>query len=322
MELSKGQKYTGTVLVANPQRDIAIISLPQPLDLPQVRFGTTKVVQQERVYALGYPYDLPFTITEGTVSSPEHIDRGNKYIQTDAAINPGNSGGPLVNEHGEIVGMNTQMYRDAQNIGFALPVEYVVEEMEMFSEDDVESGYNVRCPSCMVLLENKADYCENCGAKIAVDEFFEQRPLNDIEAFVEGQLQKHGHDPIMARRGSPLYWEFYKGSAQIRIFVYKNDFLFASSPLVKLPRKNLVELYQHMLTAPVLPYRFTLTNDIIYLSYRVHISDLFAQGQQERIGHELLGLSEKADELDNQLIEQFNCKWTSFSRPETETAEA
>ena len=215
--------------------------------------------------------------------------------------------------------MNTQVYRDAQNIGFALPVEYLAEEMEMFKDDDVSTGYNVRCPSCMVLLSNKADYCDNCGAKISVDTYFEQRTLNDIETFVEGQLQQHGYDPIMARRGRPLYWEFYKGSAQIRVFVFNNDFLYATSPLVKLPRKNLVELYRYLLQEPVPPYRFTMTDDLIYLSYRVHLADLYASGQKDRIGNELLGLSEQADKLDDLLIEKFNCKWTTFSRPEAES---
>jgi serine protease Do len=316
IELSNGEKHVGTVLVANPQRDIALVSLAEPLDLPAVRFGTDKVAQQERVFALGFPYDLPFTITEGTVSSPEHIDRENKYIQTDAAINPGNSGGPLVNQNGEIVGMNTQVYRDAQNIGFALPVEYLVEEIEMFGEDNVSSGYNVRCPSCSVLLGDKAEYCDNCGAKISVDAFFQERPLNNVEKFVEGQLAKHGHDPVMTRRGMPLYWAFYSGSAQIRVFVYRNDFLFATSPLVKLPRKNLVELYKYLLSDPVPPYRFTMTDDVVYLSYRSHLADLADPEQRERIGNELLGISAQADALDNQLIEKFGCKWTNQSRQE------
>lgn len=318
VELSNGEKHVGTVLVANPQRDIALVSVAEPLDLPDVHFGETKVAQQERVYALGYPYDLPFTITEGTVSSPEHIERENKYIQTDAAINPGNSGGPLVNNNGEIVGMNTQVYRDAQNIGFALPAEYIIEEIEMFGEDEVSGGYNVRCPSCSVLLGDSAEYCDNCGAKIAVDAFFQQRPLNNVERFVEDQIAKHGLDPIMTRQGMPLYWQFYTGSAQIRVFVYRNDFLFATSPLVKLPRKGLVELYKYLLSDPVPPYRFTMTNDVVYLSYRSHLADLADPDQRERIGRELLGISELADRLDNQLINEYGCKWTTQSHAEDE----
>ena len=127
VELSNGEKVVGTVLVTNPQKDIALVTIDKPLDLPQITLQDKKVAQQEKVFALGYPYDLPFTVTEGIVSSPEFVEREVKYIQTDAALNPGNSGGPLVNGNGEIVGMNTQVFRNAQNIGFALPVEYIVE---------------------------------------------------------------------------------------------------------------------------------------------------------------------------------------------------
>jgi len=318
IELSNGDKFVGNVLVANPQRDIALIRLDKPLDLPSVQIESRGVEQQDRVFALGYPYDLPFTITEGTVSSPERIDREMKYIQTDAALNPGNSGGPLVNEAGQIIGMNTQVYRDAQNIGFALPVEYLVEEFEMFKEDEVSDGYNVRCPACSVLLGDQAEYCDNCGAKISVEAYFEQRPLNSIEQFVESELAKADQDPYMARRGQPLYWEFYSGSAQIRIFIYRHDFLYATSPLVKLPRKNLVDLYKYLLSVPYPPYRFTMTGDVIYLAYRVHLADLADQEQKGRIGRELLQIAQKADELDNHLIDKYGCKWAAQSKQEAE----
>ena len=312
--LANGEKHLGEVLVTNPRRDIALVAVPHALDLPVVNFAAASVAQQDRVYALGYPYDLPFTVTEGTVSSPEHTDRDTKYIQTDAPLNPGNSGGPLVNQAGEIVGMNTQVYREAQNIGFALPNEYLREELTMFAEDQVEGGFNVRCPDCSGLLGDAAEYCDNCGAKIAVEAFFQERPLNATEAFVESQFVKHGLDPIMARKGMPMYWEFYAGSAQIRIFVYRNDFLFAAAPLAKLPRKNLVDLYKYLLSDAVAPYRFTMTGDVIYLSYRAHLADLMDAQQRERIGQELFSITKKADSLDNELVEKYGCSWASQSK--------
>ncbi len=318
IHLPNGEKHSGQVLVTNPKRDIALVTLPHALDLPSIQFSQAKVTQQERVFALGYPYDLPFTITEGTVSSPEHVDQEMKYIQTDAPLNPGNSGGPLVNQAGEIVGMNTQVYRDAQNIGFALPVEYLREELDMFIEDEVSEGYNVRCPDCSGLLADAAEYCDNCGAKIAVEAYFQERPLNSTERFVEDQFEKHGMDPVMSRKGMPMFWEFYAGSAQIRIFVYRNDFLFATSPLAKLPRKNLVELYKYLLNDAVSPYRFTMTGDVIYLSYRAHLADLVNPEQRDRIGHELFSIAAQADKLDNLLVEQFGCKWAAQSKQDNE----
>jgi serine protease Do len=314
VELCNGEKVVGTVLVANPQKDIALVTVEKYLDLPQITLQDRKVSQQEKVFALGYPYDLPFTVTEGIVSSPEFVDREVKYIQTDAALNPGNSGGPLVNQNGEIVGMNTQVFRNAQNIGFALPVEYILEEISMFREDGVTKGYNVRCPSCSDLVTEQTEYCENCGTQLSIDAFFQQRPLSLLEQFVESRLAGLGVDPILARKGMPDYWEYYRGSAQIRIFVYRNDFLFSTSPLVRLPRKGLVELYTYLLSDPVAPYRFTMTDDVIYLAYRAHLSDLSDPEQRERIGGELMALGKRADELDNYLIDKFNCKWATQSK--------
>jgi serine protease Do len=317
VELSNGDKIVGNVLVANPQKDIALITVDRALDLPQITLQDKKVAQQEKVFALGYPYDLPFTVTEGIVSSPEFVDREVKYIQTDAALNPGNSGGPLVNGDGEIVGMNTQVFRNAQNIGFALPVEYIVEEISMFREDEVTEGYNVRCPSCSDLVTRQVEYCDNCGTQLSFDAFFQQRPLNPLEQFVESKLAGLGVDPILARKGMPDYWEYYRGSAQIRIFVYRNDFLFSTSPLVRLPRKGLVELYTYLLSDPVPPYRFTMTDDVIYLAYRTHLGDLADPDQRGRIGNELMALGQRADELDNFLIEKFNCQWATQSKQDS-----
>jgi len=104
-------KIIGNVFLVNPHRDLAFISVEQSSSLPAITIKDTKVMQQEKVYALGYPFDLPFTITEGIVSSPEYQYEENMYIQTDAALNPGNSGGPLVNGNGEIVGINTRCFR-------------------------------------------------------------------------------------------------------------------------------------------------------------------------------------------------------------------
>lgn len=318
VELYNEEKHLGRVLVVNPHRDIALVALDKKLDLPLVELSDTSVTQQEQVFALGFPYDLPFNVTEGIVSSPEFVDREVKYIQTDAALNPGNSGGPLVNTNGEVVGMNTQVYRDAQNIGFAIPVAYLIEEIGMFKEDDVTDGYGVRCPSCAVLLEESVDYCDNCGMQISVNEFFEQRPQSGIENFVESELTKLGQEPVLARTGHSHYWEYYRGSAMIRVFVYRNDYLYSTSPLGRLPRKKIVELYNYMLSDPVPPYRFTVTNDIIYLSFRVHLADLFDEKHRERIGQEMVNLSQKADELDNYLVDTFDCKWTTESRPDSE----
>ena len=72
-----------------------------------------------KVYVAGYPYGMPFTITEGSVSSPKQLMDG-KYIQTDAAVNPGNSGGPILDEDNRVVGVTVSKFTQADNMGFGI----------------------------------------------------------------------------------------------------------------------------------------------------------------------------------------------------------
>ncbi len=316
LQLSDGRKVAGSVVTVNPRIDIALVRPDEPLELPGLTFSDRALSVQEPVCALGFPYDLPFTVTRGIVSSTNHVSQEIRYIQTDAAINPGNSGGPLVDENGVVVGMNTMIYRDAQNIGFAIPTEYLLEEIAMFREDEVGDGYHVRCPSCACLLSQETAYCENCGVQLENEGLFEERPLDFVEQFVEGHLAAAGVDPVLARDGSPQFWTYYRGSSFVRIFVYRDEFLFSAAPLARLPRKNLVELFRFLLSDAVSPYRFTLSNDVIHLAYRVHLADLEDGEQRERIGRELVQMGEKADELDTYLVHTFQCPWAALSRPE------
>jgi len=81
------------------------------------------LVQGDRLYAIGNPVKLQNSVTSGVFSGFE-----NDFIQTDAPINPGNSGGPLINESGQVVGINTAKMRGVEGIGFAIPIEMVYKE--------------------------------------------------------------------------------------------------------------------------------------------------------------------------------------------------
>ena len=98
----------------------------------------THVAEGEEVIALGYPLipDGAMTITKGIVSAMRDID-GVRHVQTDAALNPGNSGGPLINLHGEVVGMNSSRHTspEAQNIGFAVVHLTLVDRVDQMMQD-------------------------------------------------------------------------------------------------------------------------------------------------------------------------------------------
>ena len=132
--LDSGVTLPAQFVGADPQFDIAVIRIPRPTEgtLPVMDLGDSEhVLVGEDVYAIGNPLGLDQTLTRGIVSGVNRMLPGSSWslteplIQTDAAINPGNSGGPLVNTCGAVIGITTANLPDAQNIGFAVPVNLI-----------------------------------------------------------------------------------------------------------------------------------------------------------------------------------------------------
>jgi S1-C subfamily serine protease len=128
--LDDGTRLPGTLVGADPIFDLAVVRIPKPSEgtLPTAPLGDSDDVRVgEEVAAIGNPLGLDQTLTRGIVSGMNRILPETPFslleplIQTDAPINPGNSGGPLVNRCGEVIGINTAVISDAQNIGFAVP---------------------------------------------------------------------------------------------------------------------------------------------------------------------------------------------------------
>jgi serine protease Do len=128
--LDDGSKTVAKLLGADPIFDLAVLQVPTPPEgHPAVNLGDSDTVQiGEEVLAIGNPMGLEQTLTRGIVSGVNRILPGSTLsmtlplIQTDAAINPGNSGGPLVNRCGEVIGVSSSILMEAQNIGFAVPI--------------------------------------------------------------------------------------------------------------------------------------------------------------------------------------------------------
>ncbi|MBU1075691.1 MAG: trypsin-like peptidase domain-containing protein [Spirochaetes bacterium] len=307
-------KVKSKVLQINPLLDLALIKPIKKLSAPQAVFQLSgKLNNRDKVFVLGYPFGMPFTITEGIISSPRQLLEGQYFIQTDAAINPGNSGGPMLSPDGRVLGVATSKFTEADNMGFALPSDIVVQELESFKSNPT-ADYSVKCPSCNALIIEKTEYCENCGAKIDVEVLFADIKLSPLSVFVEETLEKEGIDPVVSRVGNE-YWEFHRGSAMIRIFVYKNSYLIATCPMVKLPKENLSELYKYVLSNPVKPFYLGVDRGLIFISYRVHLTDLDSK-YKEDIRKNLMGLARKADELDNYLVDTFKCEWSEEAKPD------
>jgi S1-C subfamily serine protease len=127
--LKDGRKFTGQVLGADELTDVAVVKI-QASNLPAVNIGNSEQLQPgEWAIAIGNPLGLDNTVTAGIISATGRSssdvgipDKRVGFIQTDAAINPGNSGGPLLNQRGEVIGMNTAIIGGAQGLGFAIPI--------------------------------------------------------------------------------------------------------------------------------------------------------------------------------------------------------
>jgi len=130
--LHNRKKYRATVVGTDRSHDLAIIQIKAP-DLTAMSLGDSRNLQVgQKVYAIGNPFGLAGTLTSGIVSSIRSVQEPDgvtidEAIQTDAAINPGNSGGPLLNSHGEVIGIKTMIASNpgvsqSAGIGFAIPI--------------------------------------------------------------------------------------------------------------------------------------------------------------------------------------------------------
>jgi serine protease Do len=130
VQLDDGRKLPASLVSADPEADLALLKISDKLPFPTITLGdSSDLMIGEPAIAIGNPLGFSHSVSTGIVSAL-HRDLKNvdgreslgNLIQTDAAINPGNSGGPLLNAYGQVIGINTAIRSDAQNIGFAIPV--------------------------------------------------------------------------------------------------------------------------------------------------------------------------------------------------------
>ncbi|WP_427912889.1 DegQ family serine endoprotease [Ramlibacter sp. MMS24-I3-19] len=129
VKLTDRREFRAKVLGSDPKTDIAVLRI-QAKNLPVVQLGDAKNLRPgEWVAAIGSPFGFENTVTAGVVSAKGRSlpdESGVPFIQTDVAVNPGNSGGPLFNAHGEVVGINSQIYSQSggyQGVSFAIPID-------------------------------------------------------------------------------------------------------------------------------------------------------------------------------------------------------
>ncbi len=306
-------RYLAQVAMVNPEVDLAFLNVE---DLKNTA-GSIKleenneVVNMQKVFINGFPFGMPFTVTEGIVSSPNQPMQGRNYVQTDAAVNPGNSGGPMLNENGVLVGVTTSKFTEADNVGFGIKHTDVIKQINDYNFEEVK--YRVKCNSCDSFTVEESEFCSNCGNNINIS-VFEEFEKSHFANFIEEALTELGANPVLCRAGRD-FWEFHQGSAQVRIFVVNNNYLFATSPLNKLPKDNLEELLTYLNSNQVPPYQLGVYQNKIFISYRTHLSDIYSERKDE-IKKTIINLALKADELDDYFHTKFGCEMSMESKSE------
>lgn len=295
----KIKRTIAKVIYDDPYYDLAFIKYDFEKPRNKLHLASSKVEDGDTTIAIGHPYGLNYTATEGIVSRASRLQDDLEYIQIDAAINPGNSGGPLLNEVGEVTGVNTFIIQNANNLGFALPSFYLQDALKIFGSQNNQTI--IKCPSCKNLIKEeiiKDDYCPECGVKLEIAKLRRKgyNPIGPIK-LLEDILSSQNINVTLARR-SQSSWRIDEGSARININYYENGIIIGDAKLCAIPSKNIDKIYDYLLKEnEKLSYlQFSINENSIYLSYLIVDSSLtFKEGKVaiER----LIKYSDKYDDI-------------------------
>ena len=164
VKLNNGKNYSASIIGIDKNADIAVLKISTDNPLVPINFADSDNLKVgDKVLAIGNPYGIGTSVSSGIISATGR-DYGNPYlqlIQTDAAINPGNSGGALINENGNLIGINSKIFSKTgayQGIGFAIPSNLVVQiSTQLIRYGEVRSLWigNFRVAKVMYRQDNK-----------------------------------------------------------------------------------------------------------------------------------------------------------------------
>ncbi len=175
--LKDGRQIEGRVLGSDELTDIAVVQVKSD-NLPTVSIGSSANLQPgDWAIAIGNPLGLDNTVTAGIISAIGRnsgqigVDKRVSFIQTDAAINPGNSGGPLLNQNGEVIGVNTAIIQGAQGLGFAIPIETAQRiAKQLIQSGKVSRAYlGIQMVTVDASVKNQVNQDADFGVKISED---------------------------------------------------------------------------------------------------------------------------------------------------------
>ena len=163
VKLHNGEEFDANLIGADVNADIAVLKINSNSVLKPINVSNSDDLKiGDKVLAIGNPYGIGISVSSGIISATGR-DYGNPYlelIQTDAAINPGNSGGALINENGNLIGINTKIFSRTgayQGLGFAIPSNNIVQiASEIIQYGEIRSGWigNFRVAPIRLRLNN------------------------------------------------------------------------------------------------------------------------------------------------------------------------
>ena len=292
------------VVYIDARYDLAFLKCSAIQEMPIVQLQEMERNEGDAVIAVGHPFGLKFTATQGIISNTVHQHAEINYLQHDAALNPGNSGGPLVDVDGKVIGVNTFIIQNGQNIGFSLPVKILRECLAEFV--GIGSKLSVRCTACSNLVSEpnpEKKYCPNCGAEIHMISDIEDYQPTGIKLEIESILQQMGYDIRLTRRG-PQQWEVINGSAKILLSYHEQSGMITGDALLcTLPKENIKSIYSYLLQQNHKLRNLSISlkgNDII-LSLIVFDQYFKAETGAKSVQN----LVRTANELDDYLVQEF-----------------
>jgi len=227
------EEFPARIIGVDPATDSALIRIePQP-DMHVLPLGSSDALDVgEIVMAVGNPLGLNHTVSAGLISAKNRLvseDKGSllDYLQTDTAINPGSSGGPLLNLHGQVVGINTAIATDAQNIGFAIPIDTIKRVIPILVSGNSERGW-FGAAARPASPGEAAELGHSNPSAVIVDEVLDPSPASKAGVRADDLILRVGgqeipdfiafrHQLISLRPGNTLVLTILRDGEQIEI---------------------------------------------------------------------------------------------------------
>jgi len=195
------EEFPARIIGVDPATDSALIRIePQP-DMQVLTLGNSGALEVgELVMAVGNPLGLNHTVSSGLISAKERLVSEDTtslldYLQTDTAINPGSSGGPLLNLYGQVVGINTAIASDAQNIGFAIPIDTIKTVIPILVSGNSERGW-FGAAARPASPGEAAELGHSNPSAVIVDEVFDASPASNAGVRVDDLILRVGDQEI------------------------------------------------------------------------------------------------------------------------------